>query len=38
MILFLTFYIGVIYYYYVDGLVWKFGKNPELRKIMFEKE
>lgn len=37
MILFVPFTMVVIYHYYVDGLVWKFGKNPELRKIMFEK-
>lgn len=35
--LFVPFTMIVIYHYYVDGLIWKFGKEPELRKIMFEK-
>ncbi|MDX2302249.1 MAG: hypothetical protein NW226_05580 [Microscillaceae bacterium] len=36
MLLFVPFTMVVIYHYYVDGLVWKFGKNPELRKLIFE--
>ncbi len=37
MWLFVPFTMVVLYHYYVDGLIWKFGKDPELRKIMFEK-
>jgi hypothetical protein len=37
MYLFVPFTMIVIYHYYVDGLIWRFGKEPELRKLMFEK-
>jgi hypothetical protein len=36
MILFVPFTMVVIYHYYVDGLLWKFGKDPALRKLMLE--
>ncbi|WP_338791209.1 hypothetical protein [Bernardetia sp. MNP-M8] len=35
--LFVPFTMVVIYHYYIDGLIWKFGKNPELRKLLFDK-
>ena len=36
--LFVPFTMIVIYHYYIDGLVWRFGKNPELRKLLFDKK
>ncbi|WP_291720898.1 hypothetical protein [Bernardetia sp.] len=36
-LLFVPFTMIVIYHYYIDGLIWKFGKNPELRKLLFDK-
>ncbi len=33
--LFVPFTMIVIYHYYVDGLIWKFGKEPGLRELMF---
>jgi hypothetical protein len=35
MWLFVPFTMVVVYHYYVDGLIWKFGKDPELRNLMF---
>lgn len=35
---FVPFTMIVLYHYYVDGIVWKFSKYPELRKAMFEKK
>ncbi len=35
--IFVPFTMIVIYHYYIDGLIWKFGKNPELRKLLFDK-
>jgi hypothetical protein len=35
--LFVPFSMLVLYHYYVDGLIWKFGKDPELRKAIFDK-
>jgi hypothetical protein len=37
MWVFVPFTMIVLYHYYVDGLIWKFGKDPELRKLMFSK-
>jgi hypothetical protein len=33
--LFVPFSMIVIYHYYVDGLIWRFSKEPELRKEIF---
>jgi uncharacterized membrane protein len=38
MWLFVPFTMVVVYHYYVDGIIWKFGKDPELRKLMFEQK
>lgn len=38
MYLFVPFTMIVIYHYYVDGLIWRFGQEPELRKLMFGKK
>ncbi len=35
MWLFVPFTMVVIYHYYVDGMIWKFGKDAELRELMF---
>jgi hypothetical protein len=35
MWLFVPFTMVVVYHYYVDGLIWKFGRDPELRQVMF---
>lgn len=37
MWLFVPFTMIVLYHYYVDGLIWKFGKDPDLRRVMFGK-
>ncbi|MCC5945407.1 MAG: hypothetical protein JJT94_10755 [Bernardetiaceae bacterium] len=36
--LFVPFSMLVLYHYYVDGLIWKFGKDPELRQAIFDKK
>ncbi|MCS7019813.1 MAG: hypothetical protein RMJ87_05895 [Cytophagales bacterium] len=38
MWVFVPFTMIVLYHYYVDGLIWKFGKDAELRRLMFSKE
>ncbi|MCS6822296.1 MAG: hypothetical protein NZ551_10550 [Microscillaceae bacterium] len=38
MWLFVPFTMVVIYHYYVDGLIWRFSKEPELRKLLFEQK
>jgi hypothetical protein len=35
MWVFVPFTMIVLYHYYVDGLIWKFGQDPELRQVMF---
>lgn len=34
--LFVPFTMLVIYHYYVDGLIWKFGKDEKLRQVVFQ--
>ncbi len=37
MWVFVPFTMIVLYHYYIDGLIWKFGKDPELCRLMFSK-
>lgn len=36
MWLFIPFTMLVIYHYFVDGMIWKFSQEPELRQLLFQ--